>query len=102
MSLYGYSRDTTPQLKTIEANDLFFIKAREAYSTKFSTVPAFNSMLEFDIKVPLKEHVHLLALFKKAGYHITWISNQDDMGIEAEYSSFADKLLTNESPTGKV
>lgn len=101
MSLYGYSRDTTPQLKTIEANDLFFIKAREAYSTKFSTVPAFNSMLEFDIKVPLKEHVHLLALFKKAGYHITWISNQDDMGIEAEYSSFADKLLQMNRQPGR-
>lgn len=101
MSLYGYSRNTTPRLKGIEAKDPFLLKAKEAYSTKFSTVPAFNSMLEFDIKVPHKEHVHLLALFKKAGYHITWISNQDDLGIEAEYASFADTMVQMNRQRGR-
>ena len=101
MSLYGYPRNTTPRLKEIETKDPLFIKAREAYSTKFSTVPAFNSMLEFDLNAPFKEHVHLLAIFKKAGYHITWISNQDDLGIEAEYSSFADKAVQMNRQPGR-
>ncbi|WP_302981825.1 phosphoethanolamine transferase, partial [uncultured Parasutterella sp.] len=101
MSLYGYTRNTTPRLKEIEAKDELFGKAQEAYSTKFSTVPAFNSMLEFDIKAPKKEHVHLLALFKEAGYHITWISNQDDLGIEAEYASFADKMVQMNRQRGR-
>lgn len=101
MSLYGYSRNTTPLLKEAAAKDPLFIKAQEAYSTKFSTVPAFNSMLEFDIKAPKKEHVHLLALFKEAGYHITWISNQDDLGIEAEYASFADKMVQMNRQRGR-
>ena len=101
MSLYGYARSTTPLLKEIEAKDKLFVKAQEAYSTKFSTVPAFNSMLEFDIKAPKKEHVHLLALFKEAGYHSTWISNQDDLGIEAEYASFADKMVQMNRQRGR-
>lgn len=101
MSLYGYARNTTPRLKEIEKKDALFVKANEAYSTKFSTVPAFNSMLEFDIKVPHKEHVHLLALFKKAGFHITWISNQDDLGIEAEYASFADTMVQMNRQRGR-
>lgn len=101
MSLYGYSRNTTPLLKETAAKYPLFVKAKEAYSTKFSTVPAFNSMLEFDIKVPKEEHVHLLALFKEAGYHITWISNQDDLGIEAEYASFADKMVQMNRQRGR-
>ncbi len=101
MSLYGYSRNTTPRLKGIEAEDPLFIKTNEAYSTRFSTVPAFNSMLEFNINKPSREHVHLLALFKEAGYHITWISNQDDLGIEAEYSSFADNLVKMNRQPGR-
>lgn len=101
MSLYGYSRNTTPRLKEIELIDPLFIKTNEAYSTRFSTVPAFNSMLKFDINKPSGEHVHLLALFKEAGYHITWISNQDDLGIEAEYSSFADNLVKMNRQPGR-
>ena len=42
MSLYGYSRDTTPQLKTIEANDHFFLLRHVKPIRQVSTVPAFK------------------------------------------------------------
>ena len=82
MSLYGYSRKTTPRLEEIDKNERNFLKAKIAYSTRFSTVAAFNTMLEFD-PAPLPEHGHVLAFFKKAGFHIVWISNQEDTAIHA-------------------
>ena len=90
MSIYGYQRDTTPLLKRIEAEDSNFIKANQAFSTRFSTVSAFNSMLKFNAG---EENQNVLAFLKAAGYHITWISNQDDSAIKGEYANFADDLV---------
>lgn len=93
MSLYGYSRKTTPRLEEIDKNERNFLKAKIAYSTRFSTVAAFNTMLEFD-PAPLPEHGHVLAFFKKAGFHIVWISNQEDTAIHAEYQTFSDESVS--------
>lgn len=93
MSLYGYSRKTTPRLEEIDKNERNFLKAKIAYSTRFSTVAAFNTMLEFD-PAPLPEHGHALAFFKKAGFHIVWISNQEDTAIHAEYQTFSDESVS--------
>lgn len=93
MSLYGYSRKTTPRLEEIDKNERNFLKAKIAYSTRFSTVAAFNTMLEFD-PAPLPEHGHVLAFFKKAGFHIVWISNQEDTAIHAEYQTFSDENVS--------
>lgn len=93
MSLYGYSRKTTPRLEEIDKNEKNFLKAKIAYSTRFSTVAAFNTMLEFD-PAPLPEHGHVLAFFKKAGFRIVWISNQEDTAIHAEYQTFSDDIVS--------
>lgn len=93
MSLYGYSRKTTPRLEEIDKNERNFLKAKIAYSTRFSTVAAFNTMLEFD-PAPLPGHGHVLAFFKKAGFHIVWISNQEDTAIHAEYQTFSDENVS--------
>lgn len=90
MSVYGYKRDTTPLLNRIEAEDSNFIKVNEAFSTRFSTVSAFNSMLKFNAR---DENQNVLAFLKAAGYHITWISNQDDSAIKGQYANFADDLV---------
>ena len=89
MSLYGYARDTTPRLKA-ESKKPGFFYAKEAWSTRSSTVEAFHSMFSFALDQHDKvNHGNVFAFFQKAGWYIEWISNQDDLAIKSEYASWA-------------
>lgn len=91
MSVYGYLRDTTPQIREMaEKGEVTAIA--DSWSTEHSTLAAFDSMFKFSGG---GEHgVNLLALFDAAGYRITWISNQDDTAIRAQYMALSDRVVT--------
>lgn len=90
MSLYGYVRKTTPLLEEATKNmGLKFIP--EAWSVDSSTVSAFRSMFTFSVGSKNSLEGNVFAFFKKAGWNIVWISNQDDLAIKSEYASWSDK-----------
>lgn len=89
-SLYGYARNTTPQLCAIEAEDKRFAVIEDAWSVDSSTVPAFRSMFTLPSgSAEENQRLNLFALFAAAGWRIHWISNQDDMAIQMQYARFA-------------
>lgn len=88
MSLYGYSRKTTPLLEGAAKNmEMQFIP--EAWSVDSSTVAAFQSMFTFPMSTGNNSKGNLFAFFKHAGWNIVWISNQDDLAIKSEYASWS-------------
>lgn len=94
-SLYGYSRQTTPKLEALAADDAVRLGVvRDAWSVDSSTVPAFRSMLTTALpgtEVLPDGRLNLIAAFKAAGWRITWISNQEDSAIRNEYAGYADR-----------
>lgn len=99
LSLYGYSRLTTPELekrKQMLGDALVVI--RNAWSVDASTLPALKSLFQFGSQ-DAQEDLHLLALARKSGYRIWWISNHDDMAIEQYHARFAHSIeLLNRQP----
>lgn len=93
-SLYGYSRPTTPKLDAVAADPAQRLGVvRNAWSVDSSTVPAFRSMLTFPL--PGSDalpggRLNLIAVFKAAGWQVTWISNQEDSAVRNEYAGYAD------------
>lgn len=76
MSLYGYERQTTPNLNSIK-NDLLVFD--NVYATRPYTIEALEQVLTFaDAKKPnlYKEKPTLINLMKQAGYKTYWITNQ--------------------------
>ena len=76
MSLYGYGRDTTPQLNAIRDELVVF---NDVISPRPYTIEALQQVLSFaDSKRPeaFFEQPTLLNIMKQAGYEITWITNQ--------------------------
>lgn len=90
MSLYGYSRKTTPLLEDAAKNrGMKFVP--EAWSVDSSTVAAFRSMFSFPVGPNPGSISNLFAFFKHAGWNIVWISNQDDLAIKSEYASWSNR-----------
>ncbi|MDX2507795.1 MAG: phosphoethanolamine transferase CptA [Gammaproteobacteria bacterium] len=76
MSLYGYNRDTTPQLKNIQDELLIF---DNVYAPRPYTIETLEQVLTFaDEKNPnlYLEKPTLINLMKQAGYKTYWITNQ--------------------------
>lgn len=91
MSTHGYPRTTTPQLENLSKRmPEQVINFRYAWSVEAATIASLKSLFYLD--TPNAKPVHLLALAKAAGYHITWISNHDGQAIEQEHARFADHL----------
>jgi heptose-I-phosphate ethanolaminephosphotransferase len=91
MSTHGYSRATSPQLELLTKRiPDQLINFRYAWSVEAATIASLESF--FYLETPNAKSVHLLALAKAAGYHITWISNHDGQAIEQEHARFADHL----------
>ena len=78
MSLYGYKDETSPKLSQIEKSGQM-IKFDNAYSNFTMTIPslsmALTSLNQYE-NSSLSSSVSLIALAKKAGYKVYWISNQ--------------------------
>ena len=96
MSTHGYPRATSPQLELLtKRRPDQLINFRYAWSVETATIASLESF--FYLETPNAKTVHLLALAKAAGYHITWISNHDGQAIEQEHARFADhvEMLNN-------
>jgi len=76
MSLYGYKRDTTPRLKSIQDELIVF---NNVYSPRPYTIEVLQQDLTFaderDPKLYLSK-VNLINIMKQAGYETYWITNQ--------------------------
>lgn len=98
MSTHGYQRNTTPRLAALSQSlrqDM--INFRYAWSTQAATLASLDSL--FNLATKDDQTVHLLALAKAAGYHISWIGNHDGQAIEQAHARFADHLvLLNKIP----
>lgn len=100
MSLYGYKRNTTPRLDAKKIEDKNLYLSKYAYSSKASTVAAFNDMFEFSDGSKGSDS-KLFAYFRAAGYQIYWISNQDDLAIKAEFQDFSHQAVNLNRISGR-
>lgn len=103
MSLYGYPRDTTPQLSALHADEGGRLVAlRHAWSVEPGTVASLSGIFSFgarDEDDPVNNTHHVLALARAAGYRIWWMSNHDDVAIEQQHALLADEVeMINREP----
>lgn len=105
MSLYGYARQTTPQLQAIKKeHGAQLLQVRNAWSVEASTFPALKGMFAVTGRSDssASQAQHVLALARAAGYKVWWISNHDDMAIQQHHAQLADVVqLINRTP-GRV
>ena len=91
LSLYGYARQTTPQLDRRRQQEAGTFKVlRHPWSADASTVTALANFFHFgEPSSPSRNH--LLALAAAAGYQTWWISNHDDLAIQRQHAELADR-----------
>lgn len=79
MSLYGYARETTPNLDKLAAESIVFKDVVTAYA---QTRPSLSVSLTSASHAQLNEAqtaLSLMEVFKKAGFKTWWISNQQPL-----------------------
>ena len=100
MSLYGYNKNTTPyQLQEYKTENLF--PFTEAISSWNLTCESFQQMFSMHSYGDGKEWYDVplfTALFKKAGYHVTFITNQFVQTYDEGIADFQGGLFLN-TPT---
>lgn len=101
MSVYGYSRDTTPLLKKMEQDSAIYVFSK-AMSPGTHTVEAFKGILTLSDPIDGRRFDYynspnIISILKKAGYTTTWISNQSKFGIwdniPAGYGKTCDNVI---------
>ncbi|MDH2014575.1 phosphoethanolamine transferase CptA [Pseudomonas juntendi] len=82
MHLYGYNRDTTPNLDALAANEKGLTVFRDVVSPRPYTIEVMQQILTFgDEQAPDRflTDPSLINLMKQAGYKTFWITNQQTM-----------------------
>lgn len=80
MSLYNYSRKTTPKLEA--RNDLLVYRnVVSGYSNTLSSVLAMLTESNLENRMSIDKSVSLLDVFHSAGFKTFWLSNQSPIGI---------------------
>ena len=82
-SLYGYDKDSTPWLRSMQKNPNF-IFFNEAYANYSQTVQSLTYALTLKNQynnLEFKDAPTLLEIAKEAGYKVVWLSNQGKYGI---------------------
>lgn len=103
MSLYGYERETTPQLAALARQEgSRWLTLRHAWSAQANTVGSLAGFFSFGERGPASpagQTQHVLALARAAGYHVWWMSNHDDVAIEQQHARLADEVeMINRQP----
>lgn len=92
MSLYGYNRDTTPQLNYYSDG---IVKFENAISPFAQTKPSLSVNLTENDTVnnrKLSDSLSLIGVFKRAGYRTFWISNQEPLKVPTKpFAMIADE-----------
>jgi len=94
-SLYGYSRDTNPELSRLQDGLLIF---RDSYSGDGSTIGSVTKMLTpATMTSPdlWKTKPNIVTMAKKLGYKVIWVTNQgnENRGIVSVMASLADEVV---------
>ena len=82
MSIYGYSRNTTPQIEQFKKDNPEFIVFNDVVSSRPYTIEVLQQALTFadeqhpDLYLTQPSLIHLM---KHAGYKTYWITNQQTM-----------------------
>ena len=90
-SLYGYTKDTNPYLRTLkDSNEL--IVFNNVVSPATNTSNSFKYILntfqkKSDNEVPWYKTTNLIEVLKASGYHTSWFSNQAERGLYNNLSS---------------
>lgn len=93
MQLCGYPRETTPRLSALAAELAVFCRA---WSPAASTVPSMRLMLTsatLAADAPDEQGTSLLAMARRAGFRLYWISNQDDQYSWSLFGKYADEAV---------
>lgn len=98
LSLYGYPRNTSPELVLREQTEAGRLGVfRHAWSVNANTVEALRNFFYLGQSQGASQHV--LALASAAGYRTWWISNHDDLAIDQEHAQLADVVqMLNKVP----
>ncbi len=108
MSVYGYTRKTTPWLEELRQNPAALI-FEKAYANQAATVPnltfALSEKNQYN-NLPLSEAYSLIETAKAAGYTTYWISNQFRWGAHDTpiniIASSADKQIWINNRSGDI
>lgn len=102
MGLYGYPRDTSPELRSLKQSDPNLLVFENVLSTHTHTVPSLLEALSFAVDesenfLPIYERkrVSVLNLFSKGGVHTILFSNQGASGALDLTSSLILRCNTN-------
>ena len=96
-SLYGYHRDTNPMLTTLVSDSslIVFRDVRTESNTTHKSVPMLLTSASASDSSALYREKGIIAAFKEAGFHTSFISNQlpnhsfiDFLGMEADSCLF--------------
>lgn len=103
MSLYGYDRDTTPELTAFSKEEsVRWRKLSHAWSAEAGTLASLSGIFSFGMRgqaEPVGDTQHILALAREAGYRIWWMSNHDDIAIDQQHAQLADSVeMINRQP----
>lgn len=91
LSLYGYPRDTTPQLMLRQQSEAPRLGVfQHAWSADASTVAALRNFFHLGASGNAQQHV--LALASQAGYQTWWITNHDDLAVDQQHAQLADSV----------
>lgn len=83
MSLYGYNRNTTPNLDKLQ-NSKNFIKFNNAYSSNVYTLATITYALTEKNQynnISFKDNTTLIEILNTAGFNTVWLSNQGQSGL---------------------
>ena len=103
MSLYGYARSTTPELIALRDEERSrLLTLRHAWSTQATTVASLSGLFSFgerDEDGPAGRTQHVIALARRAGYKVWWVSNHDDVAVDQQHARLADVVeMINRQP----
>lgn len=90
MHLYGYDRDTTPGLDQLAKNQKIAVftdvVSPHAYTT--ASLSEIYSLHHYENPDKWYNTLNLIDILKKAGYHTSWLSNQESSGNWVSVANF--------------
>lgn len=79
MSLYGYTRETTPNLDAVKSESVVFRNTIAAFAQTSQSLSVNLTEKDTVNQKPLSESLSLVGVFKRAGFKTFWISNQQPL-----------------------
>lgn len=97
-SLYGYEKNTNPLLKQLQKDSMLYVH-KNVQSSGTHTIECFQKFMTININENVKwyEKPSIIEILQKAGYNVTWISNQSKKGgydnVVTRYAEICDSMI---------